>query len=298
MRVTVAQLEALVWVARLGSVSAAATQLNVTQSTVSLRLRDLNEAIGKPMFRKSGRQLVLTADGVGVLSHASVIMGEVEKLHGLAKQETIAGLVRMGVSEALALAGLPSIINRLKLRYPGLRTEMTIATSADLERGLLEGRLDMALGINLRDDPRLKSMDLGVQQATWLASSAMNLPERIRPRDIGHLPVLSNPSPSPMYQQTVNWFRSEGLAPQQISVSNSITIIARLVAAGIGVAILPTRLVQDEIAAGTMVALKCDPKIDDARMIAAYRTDDWRATISATLEVTREVIDELRWLEG
>ena len=118
-----------------------------------------------------------------------------------------------------------------------------------------------------------------------------------RPRDIGHLPILSNPSPSPMYQQTVNWFRTDGLSPRQISVSNSITIIAHLVAAGFGVAILPTRMVEADILAGRVVALKSEPTIDDSRMSAAYRTDDWRPTINAVLEASREVIDDLHWLD-
>lgn len=296
MRITVAQLEALVWVTRLGSVSDAATQLNVTQSTVSLRLRDLGQAVGRPMFRRDGRQLTLTTDGLSVLDNATVIIEQVEKLYNRAKPDTITGTVRVGVSEAVALAGLPLIINSLRDRHPGLRLEMTIGTSVDLERDLLGGRIDVTLGINLYDDPRIRLIALGVQQSTWLAPAALKLPRRIRPRDIEHIPVLTNPSPSPMYEQTVNWFRREGLAPRQISVSNSITIIAHLVSAGIGVAILPTRMVQADIDAGRVVSLRSEPKIDDSIMSAAYRTDDWRPAINAVIEASREAIEELRWL--
>ncbi len=296
MRITIAQLEALVWVTRLGGVSAAATQLNVTQSTVSLRLQDLGEALGRPMFRREGRQLTLTTDGLSVLDNATVIIEQVERLYSRARPDTIAGTVRVGVSEAVALAGLPLIIKRLRDRYCGLHLEMTIGTSVDLERGLLGGRIDVTIGINLYDDPRIRIIALGVQQSTWLAPSNLKLPKRIRPRDIEHLPVLTNPSPSPMYEQTVNWFKTEGVTPQQMSVSNSITIIAHLVSAGIGVAILPTRMVQAEIDAGRVVPLRSEPKIDDSIMSAAYRTDDWRPAINAVIEASRETIEELRWL--
>ena len=296
MRISLGQLEALVWVSRLGSVSAAATQLNVTQPTLSLRLKDLSDAVGRPMFRKSGRQLVLTPDGLSVLDHASLIIEQVEKLYDRSRPEKISGIIRLGVSEAIAMAGLSRIVALLAERYPSLSVEMTVGTSGDLERDLLAARIDLTLGINLHDDPRLRIIPLGVQQATWLAKAGMDLPERIRPRDIGHLPILSNPSPSPMYQQTMNWFRADGLSPRHISVSNSITIIAHLVAAGIGLAILPTRLVDAEIRAGRVVALRSDPEIEDSRMSAAYRTDDWRPTINAVLDAARQVIDELRWL--
>jgi DNA-binding transcriptional LysR family regulator len=239
----------------------------------------------------------LTPDGLGVLDHANIVIEQVEKLYDRARPEKISGLIRMGVSEAVAMAGLPSIIEIAGRRHPNLRIEMTVGTSGDLERDLLAGRIDLTIGINLHDDPRLRIIALGIQQATWLAKAGTDLPAKIRPRDIGHLPILSNPSPSPMYQQTMNWFRAEGLSPRHISVSNSITIIAHLVAAGIGVAILPTRLVEAQIRAGRVVALKSDPAIDDSRMSAAYRTDDWRPTVNALIEITREVIDGLHWLE-
>jgi len=297
MRISLGHLEALVWVARLGSVSAAGKHLGLTQSSVSLRLRDLSDAVGHPMFRRQGRRLLLTPEGSATLGHARLIIEEVEKLYESARPQRITGVLRMGVSEALAVAGLPRIISLLGEAHPLLRLELAIATSVDLERDLLAGRTDLALGINLHEDPRLRIQALGEQRATWLARSDFGLPEVIRPRDIGHLPVLSNPSPSPMYQQTVNWFRTEGLSPQQISVSNSITVIAHLVVAGVGVAILPRRLVEKEIASGQVVALRGEPAIGPSHMCAAHRLDDWRPAITAALDVTRRVIKDIQWLE-
>lgn len=57
MRITLAQLEALFWIARLGSVQQAARQLNLAQPTVSLRLRDLALGVGKPLFERAKRSL-------------------------------------------------------------------------------------------------------------------------------------------------------------------------------------------------------------------------------------------------
>ncbi|MCF3933605.1 LysR family transcriptional regulator [Acuticoccus sp. M5D2P5] len=291
-----AQLEALVWVARLGSVSAAAQHLSLTQSTVSLRLRDLNEAVGRPMFARQGRGLRLTGDGITTLDHATLVLSEVEKLQHRSMQGTISGVVRMGVSEAVAMAGLPRVLEILRERHPLLRLDLAIGTSVDLERDLLAGRLDLALGINLHDDPRLRVLALGIQEAAWVAHPSFGLPERIRPRDLGHIPVLTNPSPSPMYQQTVNWFRTDGLTPQQISVSNSITVVAHMVSAGVGVAILPRRLVDADVVSGRVVALTSEPEIEQSRMSAAYRREDWRPALSTALRTFREVIDELAWL--
>lgn len=297
MRITLAHLEALVWVSRLGSVSAAADHLHVTQSSMSLRLRDLSDTLGRPMFRRQGRRLVLTPDGSSTLTHAVLVIEQVEKLYESARPQKIYGTLRMGVSEAIAMAGLPRIIRLLAEAHPQLRLELAIGTSADLERDLLAGHADLALGINLHEDPRLKVLPLGEQRSTWLARTDMSLPACIRPRDIAHLPVLSNPSPSPMYQQTMSWFRTEGLLPHHISVSNSITVIAHMVVAGVGVAILPRRLVEKEITSGVVVALRSDPSIETSLLSAAYRLDDWRPAINAALDAARTIIDEIHWLE-
>lgn len=297
MRISLGHLEALVWVARLGSVRGAAEHLSLTQSSVSLRLRDLSDALGRTLFTRQGRRLALTPDGDITLAHAVLIIEQVDKLYESARPHQISGTLRMGVSEAIAMAGLPSIISKLAAAHPKLRLELAIGTSADLERDLLAGNADLALGINLYEDPRLKILPLGEQQATWLACASLSLPDCVRPRDIGHLPVLTNPNPSPMYQQTVNWFRTEGLTPHHISVSNSITVIAHMVAAGVGVAILPTRLVEKEIASGDVVALRSEPAIEASLLSAAYRADDWRPAINAALDVSRAVIDEIHWLE-
>lgn len=296
MRITLAQLEAIVWVDRLGSVSAAATQLNLTQSSVSLRLKELREAIGCPLFSKQGRRLVLNDNGRSVLDHATTIIQHVEMLHDRSRPERITGSIRFGIVEALSVAALPGIISEIEARHPALRVEVTVSTSIDLERQLLAGTLDVVIGINLNDDPRLRLSELGTQAAAWFAPPDLKLPKVVRPRDLVRFTVLSNPGPSPMYQQTINWFRTEQLTPRQISVSFSIIIIAHLVAAGSGVAILPTMLVETTFPKGALLRLMSQETIDTSRMIAAHRADDWRPAINAVIEVTREQVEQLGWL--
>lgn len=296
MFVTVAQLEALFWTARLGGVGRAAAHLNLTQSTVSLRLRDLSEAVGTPLFRKTGRQLTLTPEGENVLEHVSIVIDELEKLRERVRPGEIGGVVRLGVSEAVALAGLHHILAELSRRYPKLRTEMTINTSIDLERDLLAGKLDLVLAVNIREDPRLKIVQLGLQQSGWVSSPALGLPDKVHPRDLAHLPVICNPAPSPMYEQMINWFRQGAVSPRQVSICNSITVIARLVASGIGVSNMPLRLVDKEIESGAMVVLESEFKLDESRMSAAYRSDDRRKSIAVVLDVSQTVVNRLEWL--
>lgn len=298
MRISLQQLEAVFWVARLGSVSQAAQHLNVTQPTISLRLRDLGLALGKPVFGRQGGVMRPTPDGAVILEHAAAIIGEVEKIQGHVRRREAVGLVRLGISEAIALAGLPAMLSYLGAGHPRLRLELAVGTSDNLEQDLIDGTIDVAIGINLYADPRLTLMPFGVQEATWTAGADAGLPAVIRPRDVVHLPVLTNPAPSPGYRQTTDWFASGGLEPRQISVGNSVTVIARLVAAGVGIALLPARLVRPDVDAGRLTALRSDPAISHPVISAAHRINDRRPAIDAVVSATRRVLDDLEWADA
>ena len=80
MRATLNQLEAFYWIARLGGFHAAATRLNLTQPTVSLRIRGLEEALGVRLFERAGRQAGLTTEGRHLLPQAERMIGLAEEL--------------------------------------------------------------------------------------------------------------------------------------------------------------------------------------------------------------------------
>jgi DNA-binding transcriptional LysR family regulator len=299
VKITLAQLEALVWVTRLGTVQEAAQRLNLAQPTVSLRLRDLGEALGKSLFYRDGRRLIPTIDARGIFDSACLILDEANKIVRTSRgQDDFNGIVRFGLSEAIAFAGLPSLMTDLARRYPNLRLEVAIrSNSVDLQHDLYEKNLDLALGIDLYEDDRVCVMPLGIQKAAWVASSRHDLPSLVCPSDILHLPIITNPRPSPMYRQSINWFHSAEMRPREISVSNSISAIARLVKAGIGIAVLPPKLVEADVENGSLVVLRCSPEIDHSHMAIAYRVNDWRPAIEAVVEVVREMLERMEWLE-
>src|SRR5690606_36589301 len=106
------------------------------------------------------------------------------RFKGRADDGEISGRVRLGVSEAFAVSGLPALLRSTSRDYPQLRIELAIGSSPDLVRDVLEHRLDLAVAINPSDDPRLHLTPLGVQPATWAAAPVSSLPSSIRPADV------------------------------------------------------------------------------------------------------------------
>ncbi|MFV0334026.1 MAG: LysR family transcriptional regulator [Tropicimonas sp.] len=299
MRVTIAQLEAFVSVARLGTVHEASRHLNLAQPTVSLRLRDLEAAMEVRLFERSGRNLRLSPDGAGLLEDAEAVLRNVSKLKGRANRDEISGPFRLGVAETFAVTALPALLKRVAARHAALRVELVIGPSPDLVRDVVEQRIDMAIAVNPQADARLRIVPLGVQPATWTASPGAQLPPVIRPADVLHHPVLMNPTPYPNWHQTMSWFGTAGLEPLQVSHCNTVpSVIAHLIEAGLGIAILPTRLIEPQLRAGRLIPLDCQPALERSILCTVRIGGEALPAHEALLSATRDVLAELELLEA
>src|SRR5712692_3119805 len=90
-------LETLLWVARLGGISAAAQHLNLTQPAVTRRIQELERELGAKVLRRQGRNVVPTAVGQSCLIGAERILSEVETMKIAAVGDAAVGTIRVGV---------------------------------------------------------------------------------------------------------------------------------------------------------------------------------------------------------
>ena len=176
MRPTFAQLEAFFWVARLGSVKEAARHLHVAPPTISLRIDQLESEVSAPLFERSGRGLALTRNGEALAPRVAAVIEEYGRSReAVGGERPDVGILRVGATETFAQACLATFMRELESRYPGLELEFVVRTSADLERGLLDRRLDLIFAINPVGDPNLTLVPLGVQPATFVATPACKI---------------------------------------------------------------------------------------------------------------------------
>jgi len=297
MRVTLAQLSAIFWVARLGSVHAAAKQLNLAQPTVSLRLRDLERAVGRPLFERSGRGLRLTPEGCIALGHAAAELREAQRVEELGQLNGEAcGVVRVGMQETFALACLAPLLRQLSERHPALQAELVVSTSEELERAVIGRELDLAFVSNPTGDPRLVQLPLGVQDAVWAAPAAWPLPDVVRPVDLRTVPILSTPHRSPMHRQVTGWFGTAGVEPLRVSICSSVAVIAHLVGAGVAVAFLPRRMIAEALAEGRLRAIQARPAVEVSRVAAVWPVAQRAPVAHVVVRSAVEVLSTLDFL--
>lgn len=297
MRFTLAQLEAFYWVATLGTVRDAARHLNLAQPTVSLRLRDLEIALGAALFERAGRTLRLTHDGLLLLQDVTPLLAAARQIQERAGiHDAVQGTIRLGVPETFAVVCLPELINLLSQEHPALRLELEIATSATLSQHVEDRQIDLAFVASPENNPRLRLLALGQHEFGWIAHPRLALSQPVRPSDLRQLPIISNPHPSPQYRVITDWFRTAGLEPLRLSFCNSVSVIAHLVAAGVAISVLPVPMLKPELAAGRLNALTSRPRIENLTIYACYRATEASANINAVIRATRQVLDRVPFL--
>ena len=115
-------LETFFWLARLKSFTATAARLNTTQPAVSGRIRALERELGAKLLFRTTREVHLTPEGLAILQHVETILEEARHLGeraGAAGEP--AGIVRIGVVDAIVRTWLPRLLEHMRESAPPIR---------------------------------------------------------------------------------------------------------------------------------------------------------------------------------
>lgn len=265
------QLETFATIVQLGSFAAAAAKLNATQSTISARVQELEQDLGVALFDRVQRRAHLTAKGRELLPYAqSAVSFFAEIRQRVGSPSALSGVVRVGVAELVAVTWLPVFAAALHARYPDLTLELDVSLTAELSSRLREGDLDLILIPGTRFDSSLEINSLGSVEFAWTASPSLDLPKRpLTSDDLRRWRILSLGEQSFHFDTVEHWL-GRNAHRQQVDICNSMSVVAALTVAGLGVSLLPPICYRSDIEAGRLRLLKTDPPVADVEFFAVY----------------------------
>src|SRR3954466_5627633 len=124
-------------VAEEGGINRAAAKLHRVQSTVTTRVKQLEEQLGTPLFLRRSRRLVLSAEGRLLLEYADQLLRLSSEAESALRKGSPRGTLRIGTLESTAAARLPPVLSRYHRTYPEVRIELATGTSGALVARLL-----------------------------------------------------------------------------------------------------------------------------------------------------------------
>jgi len=291
MKFSLAQLEALLWVVRLGSFRAAATRLSLTQPAISVRVKELEAAVGGKLFLRGSYRAKPTPLGREMAVHAERVIAACEELEGrFAAGEELHGPIRIGVADSFAMVCLPELMRRVESRFPQVRAEIRVDFSVRLNASLQAGDLDIAVLTAPAPSPLVTVEPLVAHSLCWVASPRLALGKGpFRPADLAAVPIITNPDPSNLYTSIAGWFAAAGVQPARINTCNSLVIMTRLAREGAGISLLPIAILKNEIAAKALRVLKVSPRLPPHMLAVAYRRDAPGPGLRALSQMIREL---------
>src|SRR5919204_6124201 len=244
---SIARLRMLKEVAYRGSFSAAADALSYTQSAVSQQIAALEAETGLPLLERHPRGVSLTAAGQTLVAHAEGILARLDSAQ--AALSAIAGLhggrLRMASFPTAGATLMPVAIAEFRAAYPDVELTLAEGEPEEIVPRLRAGELDLALlfefegqtplaeelsRIELLEDP----MYLALPRGHRLADKP-----RLRLSDLGGESWIQTSHESPCARHVVRCCHAAGFEPSVSFESDDFHTVQGLVAAGVGVALIP-----------------------------------------------------------
>jgi len=296
-------IASLVAIAETGSISGAARRLNLTQPALSASLRRLETDLKVLLVMRHSRGATLTPEGGFVLEKAYGLFKEVADIESVASHlaREPAGPVRLGLPTNVAGGLVPELIPELKARYPHVKVHVVEAMSGVLMELLQIGRLDLAVLFHIQPMPGLRSEPIISEELRLLVPAGHAFAGRDSisfAKAIGLDLVLPSPDNS-IRRHIEAAARGEGMSLTVSADIDSFPGLVNLVKVGYPT-IMPTFLVQDALAEGSVVALEIVSPALTWTLHLASRRDAQRpiasmATGRLLIEACGRLVETGRW---
>lgn len=270
---TLEQVRSFVAVAEQQQISKAASSLYLTQAAVTQQVRHFEKALGLDLLERSGRGVRLTDAGRRLAEACRAVLRATEVVDDTARavKDLQAGSLHIGASPTCASYYLPHHLAEFTRRHPGVKLNVVVEATAELNRAVASGALDCAL-IEGEPDKGLLAIELSKDELVIVAHSDHPLAHQrgVKPADLlRHRYLRRGPTWSgERYVRQLMGDRYDDL--DMLNLGHPEYVRAATLA-GLGYSVMPKRAVISDLAAGTLKRLGI-PAI--VRSISAIRRPD------------------------
>ncbi|AGB44882.1 transcriptional regulator [Mesorhizobium australicum WSM2073] len=243
MNITLRQLRAFIAVAENGQFNLAARSLHLTQSAVSILVRDLESEIGVRLFDRHTRMVSLTVVGQEFLPQARKILKDLDLAVGDVRDNVSLKRGQVTIAAAIVLAAtiVPPIIARFLRKYPEISVSIRDMPEEAIGPAIKRNEVDIAVGTSSEDDPEIAGTPLLRDRLMLVCREDHRLAKRksVRWAELADETMIVLAAANPLRNLVEhNLIRVVPNFRPKYEVRFSTTAIS-MIAAGMGIAVLP-----------------------------------------------------------
>ncbi len=223
----------------------AAARLALSQPSLSVQIRQLEDMVGARLFDRHSRRVAVTEAGRVLADMARRVLRDVDAALATARQAGAGevGELRVGFGPTLMLSPLAHAVRAFRARLPGVRVALREMPTAEQIAALLGGEIDVGFVRDAETDPRLH-VELFAREPLVIAlhrGHPLAAAGRVPVSALAHEPwVLFPRSIAPLlHEQVMRLCRDAGFSPHVTQESREVYTTVGLVGAGVGVTIVP-----------------------------------------------------------
>lgn len=284
------QLTTFIAIVELGGFTKAAEQMGYAQSTVTSHIQLLEAELGKPLFDRLGKKLVLTAAGRDLLPRARQMLAIHREIMNIAADEgEVSGDLVLGAGESLSIYRLGETLKEFKKSCPRVNIILKNSICTDLRSKLHTGELDISLTI----EPSIEDPDLIVRSLKREPMVFIGSPE-------ADMDFLALGSSVPMASDSIifsekgcsfriafeSYLRQRSIRHMNPLEFSSIEASKKCVMNGLGISLLPRYAVSSELKEGTLKALEAPEQLGIfATQLAYHKNKSISQPMSKFMEI-------------
>ncbi|MGW0882088.1 LysR family transcriptional regulator [Streptomyces sp. NPDC002671] len=244
------QMRYVVAVAETRNFTRAAERCFVVQSSLSHRIAALERELGVTLFARSSRRVELTSAGAAFLVGARECLAAADRAVADAAAATgvVRGRLRVGVIVTTAAVDVPELLQRYRARHPDVRVGLRSGRSDELAAAVRDGELDIAfLGLPEGERPSGVETVVLARDEHVLAVAAGHRLAGASPvtlADIAEETFVDFVAGTPARAQSDRAFAAAGLVRDVAYEAGVVELITRLIARGLGIALLPSAFIR------------------------------------------------------
>lgn len=288
------QMEALVWIAQLGTFERAASRLGTSQSAISKRINELEHTIGFPLFERSQRGSKLTPRGEEVLEVARkmlLLQDDIATIKA-GRATTMAKRIRIGITELTAMTWLPRLTAAVRDNHPGVVLEPEVASGRTLYESLQSGLLDIIVCPEFIRDTNVTILHLSDVDFAWMEQPGLTgLDEVVPLQELVSYPLLLQGGRSGAGSHLSKWLLSERLVFERVRVTDSLMATVGMTVAGLGISHLPRRPFRHLLESNKLRIIETKPLLPDIPYVAILRQDHPSSFVLTLATMMQELCD-------
>lgn len=262
-----------------GSFKKAADKLNYTQSTVTFQMKQLEEELSLKLFEKIGRHMEITQAGKDILPYIDMILQGVQQINNYGRSlSEMTGTIKLAIPDSILIYTIQPFIQAFLHEAPNVQLIINSLPSEEVNESVMNGTAD--IGINCERDNYPNTVvheKLGIYRVVLIASpyAEEDKFDFITPHQHKSFSLICN-EPDGYYQREMDqYLKQKDISLNSYMKVQSIEAVKKCVMNNIGIAVVPTYSVVDELKDGSLVSIKTEIEEKKFHSVCIYHKNKW-----------------------